>query len=294
VWRFLDAYLLWPFVAVAAAAWGLRRMPLPAGTAESWRAIAIATLAWLLYVAAVGGDFMEFRMLVPMLAFVYLLVALPLWMLLPRFAPAIAVAVVLVLGFASLQYAQQSRGVSADRRLDSVPALADFYGVYPDRDWSSLGRELREQLAGTQAVLALHAVGAIPYYSGLRTVDMYGLTDRDIARHGVPAPPSYRRPGHRRQATLEQLRQRGVNLVVGHPTLEGRGVIGDPRLTAAGAQWVRDALSFGPVSVQQATLVGMPLRHRPGVLRMWYLTPSPAIDAVIAANGWRKQPVEVR
>jgi hypothetical protein len=148
-------------------------------------------------------------------------------------------------------------------------------------------------LGATGAVLALHAVGAIPYYSGLRTVDMYGLTDRDIARHGMPAPPTYMRPGHRRQATVEQLRQRGVNLIVAHPTIEGRGVVADPRHAAASTQWVRDALK-GPQDANFATVVGMPLRHRPGVLRLWYLTPSAAIDSVIAANGWEKTTVPVR
>lgn len=36
------------------------------------------------------------------------------------------------------------------------------------------------------SVLAVDAAGAIPYYSGLRSIDMFGLNDRHIARVVVP------------------------------------------------------------------------------------------------------------
>lgn len=48
-----------------------------------------------------------------------------------------------------------------------------------------LGRFLRDTVpAGTR--IAVAAAGAIPYYSGLPTIDMYGLNDRHIARTPFP------------------------------------------------------------------------------------------------------------
>jgi hypothetical protein len=35
-------------------------------------------------------------------------------------------------------------------------------------------------------VLAIHSAGAIPYYAGLTTIDMWGLTDHHIARAPLP------------------------------------------------------------------------------------------------------------
>jgi arabinofuranosyltransferase len=57
--------------------------------------------------------------------------------------------------------------------------------------------------------LAANCVGAIPYYSGLRTLDRLGLTDAIVAR----GPSSVARAmAHDRQATLEYARARDVDL----------------------------------------------------------------------------------
>ncbi|MFT5431607.1 MAG: arabinofuranosyltransferase [Myxococcota bacterium] len=47
--------------------------------------------------------------------------------------------------------------------------------------WSHVGTSLRERL-GEERTVALIAVGAIPYQTGWRTIDMLGLTDRHIAQ----------------------------------------------------------------------------------------------------------------
>jgi hypothetical protein len=63
------------------------------------------------------------------------------------------------------------------------------------RHWERLGRRLAEILpAGT--TIALCPVGALPYRSGFRTIDMLGLNDRHIAR--VEPDRSYYYPGHQR------------------------------------------------------------------------------------------------
>jgi len=310
LWRFVNAYLLWPFLAVAAIGSIVHRVrgnappppvagplarsgELPPGVIPAmWKTLGLVLLVWYAYLVVIGGDFMEFRLCVPVMPFLFLVLTGGLAAAPPRrlVLPSLAV-LVLVLGLSSLLHARRFRGVTPDYRLDSVPTLATFYDVYPDRDFSTIGSELGRQLAGTDAQIALHAVGAIPYYSGLRTVDMFGLNDRQIARTGHRAPPRFRRPGHQRQVTLADLRQRGVHLIIGHPTLVPPGAFADPRISVYG-QWVRDILGYSREPLGRVQLVGMPLPR--GDLLMWYLTPSPAIDAVIREHGWGTATIQVR
>ncbi len=59
--------------------------------------------------------------------------------------------------------------------------------------------------------VALGAVGALPYYSGLRTLDRLGLTDRFIAR-GPSSAPGVRLMAHEKIAPVEYAVSRGVDL----------------------------------------------------------------------------------
>jgi len=131
----------------------------------------------------------------------------------------------------------------------------------------------------------MHPVGAIPYYSELETIDMWGLNDLWIARHGQEAPAAYPRPGHRRHATLAYLEERRVNFVIGEPTRIARGALTRLAQPRAFALWLQSAISFNTQRIQQATLVAMPLDENESLL-MWYLTPSPRINRAIAQHGW--------
>jgi len=60
--------------------------------------------------------------------------------------------------------------------------------------------------------IALGAVGALPYYSGLRTLDVHGLTDRRVA-HGPPRTDLPERlMAHEKMASWEEVVARGVDL----------------------------------------------------------------------------------
>ncbi len=67
--------------------------------------------------------------------------------------------------------------------IQFVPLLTDSRFRY-SRDkydcWITLGKELRRTHAGD--VLAIDAAGKVPFFSGLRTLDMLGLNDRTIGR----------------------------------------------------------------------------------------------------------------
>jgi arabinofuranosyltransferase len=290
LWRYLQAYALWPALALGIVLRLTRPRPstrLPV----TWTCLLVAVLSWTGYLVAVGGDFMEFRMLVPISPFLFVILVLLLGP--DRRGRALATGVVAaVLAAASLHHALTFRSITRDRRLDSVPMLATCYGLYPGGDWDAIGRPLGARLAGSGATIALHAVGAIPYYSRLPTVDMFGLNDRQVVRTGHRAPPGYRRPGHQRQVRLSDLRRRGVNLVLGHPTLLPPGALADPSQDALDAEWVREILAFGDEPIGPATLVLVPIERDAGLLA-WYLTPSPSLDALVRAGRWETATLEV-
>jgi ABC-type Na+ efflux pump permease subunit len=74
---FFVAYFLLPLVVMAVAAGAERRRRAHAGSGgragvaweRQWCPLAVAVPVWFGYVALVGGDFMEFRLLVPILPF---------------------------------------------------------------------------------------------------------------------------------------------------------------------------------------------------------------------------------
>jgi hypothetical protein len=132
-------------------------------------------IAWVCYFVYVGGDVLFDRFLVPIFP-LGILLALRWsqeWSGRPL-ATARLVLLVAALGAANLT------PCFADHRM---LYLTDKY----DR-WATLGRYLREQHPG--AVLAIDAAGKVPFFSGLRTIDMLGLNDEYLAHSD--ARPSFR------------------------------------------------------------------------------------------------------
>ncbi len=292
VLRFLHWYLIWPFLVLGTVGLLARRRQ---SRPLVWP-LAAATGAWFGYVVLVGGDFMEFRFLVPVVAFLMVLLA---WLVHEGVGRALlrrpllaALPALVVLVAASALHAHRFRTQTRDMTLDSIHRLADFYGVYPDRDWTAIGSRLRTELAGVPVTLALDPVGAIPYYSGIRTVDLLGLNDPAIARRGAPVRPGYRRPGHQRHATLAQLERRGVNFVIGHPTFVKPGVLRSDSSLDKLLGWVEITAALDGRALARPSFVVVPLDRRGGLL-MWYLTPTPTLDSLVAAKGWEHRTYDI-
>jgi len=147
-------------------------------TAARWRdRVPLSTvLAVVLigYWSYVGGDVFDER---------FLLVLFPLgtyeaFRLLASHAPTLR-PVIVALAFVVVQAG--SLGHYDDRFSYAIPR----YDM-----WTALGRHLRQE--SPRAVLAIDAAGKAPYVSGLRTIDMLGLTNRTIAR----SSPKSRQVGH--------------------------------------------------------------------------------------------------
>jgi len=244
-----------------------RRAARPAGAG----ALALACLLWSAYLALAGGDFMEFRLFVPLLPAAHVLAAWTLretarrpWLRALMAAALLAASPAQMLGY---------RGV---RGVESVAQLA---GHLDDGGgaWIAAGRALGERFRGAEPPLriAVLPAGAVAYFADLPAVDMLGVNDREIARGGRRAGS---RAGHRRLADPDALGARGVHLVVGKPLVRPAGspppgsetwigfglLAGDLTELPAGARFVDIPLAGGRILTALALAPHPALAKLPG------------------------------
>ena len=160
------------------ALWGLAAGRALAGRPGRWTLPAAAlVLGQVAYVLAVGGDFKPTgRFLIPVVLPMAVLAAEAAGGLVRARSAAVRWGALLVVAGALLvgthRMAGQVHGWSRYRHEDyqARRVVGEFLG--------------RSFPPGTR--IAIHSAGCIPYYSGLPTIDMWGLTDAHIAR--APAP----------------------------------------------------------------------------------------------------------
>ncbi|MFH0981256.1 MAG: hypothetical protein V2A79_06940 [Planctomycetota bacterium] len=229
-------------------------------------------ILWAAYLVRMGGDFIEFRLLVPI---VPLFVLGVLWTA-TRFSWSrrvyLPVFLAVWMAYGSLHHARTFGWV--ENRAEPV---AHLKWQTENALWAEAGKELHRLFAGEQVIIATTVAGILPYYAGLTTLDMHGLTDATLARQGRIVS---NRPGHKRFVGTDYLRQRGVNLVIGHPKIEPAAALDElPAEQLASCIQATDLPA-------EATLLAIPITAR-HVLLVWYLTPHPAIDRAIEREGWR-------
>lgn len=307
---YLAGWLLgygWALVA-AGVAWQWRAFRIEAG--DRGVVLLVWPLAlWFAYVVRIGGDFMEYRLLAPVTPFVAILGA---WVAcripVPREPPRIRrigiVFVAALVALAWLSSATFGRSPFSDR-VETLAGLRSHLDRTNPLEWRMVGRVLAEQLAGAGAStgdtegdgrraspaaaapvwIAVTAAGAVPYASELPTVDMLGLCDAWVARHGRPYTD---RAGHRIIAPLRYLTDRGVHLVIAHP------VAGQPTRRAGYRLLDLDPYAqvyTDPESLPaRCSIVEMPLPSG-ATLAMIYLTPHPRVDALVASGRWIQSPL---
>lgn len=241
---------------------------------------------WFLYICLVGGDFMEFRFMVPVLPVLAMVAAFLINRYRRTWTQVLLIAVLLVF--------------SASHRV--MPTLIPYpvltfteLSHWPNESttsWQGKGDFLAEQFPGGpdvegQPVIALAPLGVLPYFADLPTVDMLGLTDPVTARTGYAIEPYY--PGHVRMARVEHLLDEDVNLVLAQP-----GSVGpEPGREA----YRLSELTFLYPSVDlhalpdDAQVIEIPQVDG----KVWliiYLTPNEKVDAAIERNGWNVYPIE--
>jgi len=239
---------------------------------------------WLIYVVAVGGDFMEFRFLVPALPLLMVLFAVAMG------ASRLRYAVLAVLVAASCAHARFFTTMPWKLGLSSVPDLRKC--VVGETGWPRIGEMLSQTFHDMPGLrMAMTPAGAIPYYSRLPVLDMLGLNEPEVARHGALLSD---RAGHRRIATIAYLRAQGVNLVIAHPTLVPRNA-GPPTYHLHDERMLEMFLFRGmpdPESLPaNARMLAIPFTDDKALLVI-YLTPRADLDARIASRGWQVTPLD--
>jgi len=176
--EYLGDYFLnfggWLWALILLFAW--RRME---GTTSRLLLLGIPAVA-LAGVAAVGGDALPmYRFIVPVVPLLAVLLTLGFAEAMtlcyssePRRNPFRSIAVWMLMAALLV-----SQGTAAFRGRQAQYVNADRERM---QDRIAIGRWLAEHYP--EETIALNAAGAIPFYSGMKAIDMLGLNDRQIAR----------------------------------------------------------------------------------------------------------------
>jgi hypothetical protein len=216
---------------------------------------------------------MEFRFFVPVLPFLFILIAKILQ--LTKYS-VLKVAMAMLLFSGSIYHAMTFAG---ENGIESISQL-NAHIVGEDQNWRGVGVALSELFSGADdsVTIAVTAAGAIPYYSKLRTVDMLGINDKWIAKNGANIGSL---PGHTRIAPLEYLQKQNVNIIVGHPKIVPVNGRRDGNLRSF--FWVPPNLSLLP---QDAKFIEVPISPKYNV-QLLYIKENDHIDMVINKYGLR-------
>ena len=180
------------------------------------------TLVFSLYVIYVGGDFMDmFRFLVPLLPYLFFLIqegfrgmydySLTLGGKRNKILTAYSgIALIIICSFFLIYPSRESNRPWSRSGIDSIGILRESVSL-----WSKVGIMFKG-IARPGESLATTAAGAIPYYSGLYTLDELGLT---LASPADLKSKNILRPGHWKEVTDEFLISQKPTYIVGHPKL---------------------------------------------------------------------------
>lgn len=248
---------------------------------RAWLLLSLLTVIWLSYVVAVGGDFMEFRFIVPVLPFIFLQIV---WLILVQCRRAkLQIVLILLVLCGSLHHSLTFSNLALRYyEVESTKGLSDLL-TQEKTDWIGIGKVLGDSFDHDSSVsIAVTAAGAIPYYSHLTTIDILGLNDKWVARHGEIVTS---KPGHQRRATLNYLLERKVNLVIGHPQMI-------PTTSEKGgySDYWSDIYFYVKITPQDvlpknARIIEIPINAH-YKLRVLYLTENSVVDAAIQKRGW--------
>jgi arabinofuranosyltransferase len=250
------------------------------GTTAELRVMRVVLGLWLLYLVVVGADFMEFRFLVCVLPLAAVLVTAVLLSLESRKVLVFAL-LVLLLG-SGLKWKLMPPAVFG---VESATGL-DQHGL-GDSGWRAIGEELASAFPGGQhspVTIAVTPAGFVPFYSGLPTIDMLGLTEPAVLDHSCELTKL--KAGHEQIATPAFLVERGADLVLGSLQV----VEPDATRTSYPMEDVRNI--FLGCSLhrsdlpEDARIIEIPLPDGKVVLAL-QLRPDDVVDEAVRTNGWR-------
>ena len=230
---------------------------------------------WFLYILKIGGGFMEYRFIVPVMPFIFILIVWLIFQIIEQKTVRVILVIIILMG--SFHHSLSFNKTTKFQSISSINELRNQVSS-PWKNWATAGKVLGTLFQNTNdpVTIAVTAAGAIPYYSKLKTVDMLGLNDRWVARNGGLTKG---RPGHQRIAPLEYLQKQGVHLVIGHPQTYSKAVCPTPlhNLEKLKLIWWRR----GPHSLPQGSkFIEIPI-EKGYTLEAIYLKQNPRIDEMI-------------
>lgn len=199
---FFQSYFLTPFLFIGI------RFSKRFFSDSALRTLVIIIIIWCAYIIYVGGDFMEFRFMVPILPLFFI----SLWKVISSLADKYLEIFLVIMVVAGSIHHQTT--FTYTEGIETIDAL-NHHVLGISENWIGVGEKLYTLFGQSEDVtIAVTAAGAIPYYSQLPTIDILGLNDAWIARNGIFIG---HRPGHRRLSPASYLLSRRVNLVIGQP-----------------------------------------------------------------------------
>ncbi|HSQ66923.1 MAG TPA: hypothetical protein VLM85_27075 [Polyangiaceae bacterium] len=185
---------------------------MPTRSTAVWLARALV-VPWVLMVIVVGGDFLDlFRFFVPILPLLYVsLVASGIEVGRKLNATRGGWLLAVALGAPAWLLGQnmlRKRALQVEEPTREALRIEPLgWTKHHALDWEDAGRFLAAH-AQPGDTMADPAAGAGPFYAGLPNIDVFGIADAEVARHGLP---NGNRPGHQRFASLDYVLSR-------HPT----------------------------------------------------------------------------
>ncbi len=279
IYYFFVYYLLFPLLLIPIVS---ARRAASQFTSDLMLSLAV-TLLWFAYIVKVGGDFMEFRFIVPVMPLIFVILG---WLIFSLLRTRVLQAACVVLVLAGSIY--HARTEAFPYGIETIRALAGH--VSGSECWEDTGKALGKALNyDPRVIIAVSPAGAVPFYSRLTTIDMLGLNDRWIARHGVVVGE---RAGHQRMTTVDYLLSRRVNLLLGAAQPVYTSVqmpsFGDVPSALNSFLLPTDRIEYDLPKTTK--LIEIPINPE-RKLAVMYLFPSPVVDEAIEREGWRTYPL---
>jgi hypothetical protein len=178
---------------------------------------AVSIVVYLAYLVYVGGDRFEFRFLVPLFPLFYWLLAEGIALIaaagkrsrdLRRVALVVSVGLGLTLWVSTYLGSTRPQAKKTRHDIASIEEIR-AYSERRAREGKFLRQLIEKGLLPDDLVLCVTGAGAVPYYSNLPTVDLYGMNDvriahMKIAERGVIA--------HEKRGSSDYMRERGVEI----------------------------------------------------------------------------------
>ena len=232
---------------------------------------------WVLYVLHVGGDFMEFRFLLPVLPFFYLLIFDVLIDHGKRTGHVFLGSIIAIMMFGNYVQPYYFQARMMDRNLIESTGLLNRWMKGTHYNWPILGMKLKEYFytgKPDDVKIAVTGAGAIPYFSELFAIDQHGLNTRAVINEG--GKEYQKRPGHRVKSSNKLLKELGVNLIIDHPIFIRKKKNGTYKCLATTILITHESLIKIPA-------VFIHLKDNLYVLAH-YMTQHPKIDELIASG----------